>query len=271
MTPSATPIAQGRTRGALPGLRVSAGAGLVYLGTKRLIDVVASVIGLIVLLPIFAGVAAAIKWDSPGPVLYGSTRIGRGGVPFRMWKFRTMVPGADRLGSSVTTDGDPRVTPVGRILRRSKLDELPSLWNVLVGEMTLVGPRPETPAWVKHYTPEMSRVLETRPGITDFAQILFRHEEHMLKGAVLDEGQYLAVMRWKVALQAEYLRRRSLLTDQKVLFHTFRAILDREPDVELERLVASASARDEDGLPMLLRRRAERVWGTEAGAGVVRA
>jgi lipopolysaccharide/colanic/teichoic acid biosynthesis glycosyltransferase len=173
-----------------------------------------------------------------------------------------MVPGADKLGSSVTSDGDPRVTPMGRILRHSKLDELPSLWNVLVGEMTLVGPRPETPAWVKHYTPEMTGVLETRPGITDLAQILFRHEERMLKGASVNEGQYLTVMRWKVALQAEYLRRRSFLTDQKVLLHTFLAILDRDPDVELENLVACAVTRDDGGLPLLLRRRAETVWGT---------
>jgi len=263
---SATLITPDQPRSALPDLRTN--KGFVYLGTKRLIDVVASAVGLVVVLPVFIGIAAAIKWHSPGPVLYGSTRIGRGMVPFRMWKFRTMVPDADKLGSSVTTDGDPRVTPLGRVLRRSKLDELPSLWNVLVGDMTLVGPRPETAAWVKHYTQEMTRVLETRPGITDLAQILFRHEERMLKGAVVDEGQYLAVMRWKVALQAEYLRRRSLLADQKVLLHTFLAILDREPDVELERLVACASARDDDGLPMLLRRRAEMVWGPDAGADV---
>jgi lipopolysaccharide/colanic/teichoic acid biosynthesis glycosyltransferase len=251
----------------MPGGIWSVSKGFVYLGTKRIIDVAVSAMGLVVLLPIFVAVSAVIKWHSPGPVLYGSMRIGRGGMPFRMWKFRTMVPGADRLGSSVTTDGDPRVTPVGRILRRSKLDELPSLWNVLVGEMTLVGPRPETSTWVKHYTLEMARVLETRPGITDLAQILFRHEERMLKGAAVDEEQYLEVMRWKVALQAEYLRRRSLLTDQKVLFHTFLAILDRKPDVEMERLVACASACEDDGLPMLLRRRAERIWGPNAGAG----
>ena len=249
------------------------GQGAGYLGTKRLIDVVASAVGLVFLLPVFLGISLAIKLHSPGPVLYGSTRIGRGGVPFRMWKFRTMVPDADRLGSSVTTNGDPRVTSVGRILRRSKLDELPSLWNVLMGDMTLVGPRPESPAWVKHYTPQMAQVLETRPGITDLAQILFRHEERMLKGAVVDEGQYLTVMRWKVALQVEYLRRRSLLTDQKVLLHTFLAVLDREPDAEMERLVASASARDDDedeltALPMLLRRRSERVWGRDVAPSV---
>lgn len=238
--------------------------GWFYLGAKRVMDVVASAVGLVALLPLFLGIAIAIKAYSPGPVLYGSTRTGRGGVSFRMWKFRSMVPGADKLGSSVTTEDDPRVTPVGRFLRASKLDELPSLWNVVVGEMTLVGPRPETPVWVKTYTPEMAKVLETRPGITDLAQILFRHEERMLKGAVVDERQYLAVMRWKVALQAEYLRRRSFLTDQKVLLHTFLAILNREPDAELERLVAAAGSRCDDTLPVLLRRRAERVWGVDA-------
>jgi lipopolysaccharide/colanic/teichoic acid biosynthesis glycosyltransferase len=235
--------------------------GIAYRGAKRLMDVAVSAIALVVLLPAFVGIIAAIKWHSPGPVLYGSTRIGRGQVPFQMWKFRTMVPGAERLGSSVTTDGDPRVTPIGRILRRSKLDELPSLWNVLAGEMTLVGPRPETPDWVKLYTPEMARVLETRPGITDVAQILFRHEEWMLKGAAVDEEQYVAVMKWKVALQFEYLRRRSFLIDAKVLLHTVLAILHPAPDVELDRLVARASTCEGGGLPELLRRRAERIWG----------
>ena len=241
--------------------------GIGYRGAKRLMDVVTSAVGLLLLLPIFAAVAAAIKWYSPGPVLYGSTRIGRGQMPFRMWKFRTMVPGADRLGSSVTTDGDRRVTRIGRILRRSKLDELPSLWNVLIGEMTLVGPRPETPAWVKLYTPEMARVLETRPGITDVAQILFRHEERMLKSAAVDEEQYVAVMRWKVALQREYLCQPSLVIDVKVLLHTVLAILDRAPDVELERLVAHASVYESGSLPPLLRQRAEKIWGPNGGVG----
>ena len=216
--------------------------GIGYRGAKRLMDVVTSAVGLLLLLPIFVVVAAAIKWYFPGPCCMGGPRIGRGQIPFRMWKFRTMVPGADRLGSSVTTDGDRRVTRIGRILRHSKLDELPSWWNVLIGEMTLVGPRRETPAWVKHYTPEMARVLETRPGITDVAQILFRHEERMLKSAAVDEAQYVAVMRWKVTLQREYLCQPSLVIDVKVLLHTVLAILDRAPDVELERLVAHASS-----------------------------
>ena len=235
--------------------------GLAYRLTKRLIDIVAASIGLLVLLPVFAGIAAAIKMCSPGPVLYGSTRVGRGRVPFRMWKFRTMVPGADRLGGSVTTDGDPRVTPIGRFLRHSKFDELPSLWNVLVGDMTLVGPRPETTGWVKRYTPEMARVLNTRPGVTDVAQILFRHEERMLKGAAVDEAQYVAVMKWKVALQAEYLGRRSILIDFRVLTYTVGAILNSAPDTELELLVACASDFADGSLPQLLQQRAERILG----------
>jgi lipopolysaccharide/colanic/teichoic acid biosynthesis glycosyltransferase len=246
----------------------SVGGNTAYRSAKRLIDVMASAIGLLLLLPIFAVIAVAIKWYSPGPVLYGSMRIGRGRKPFRMWKFRTMVPGADRLGGSITTAWDPRVTPIGRVLRHSKLDELPSLWNVLAGEMTLVGPRPETPAWVKHYTPEMAQVLETRPGVTDVTQILFRHEEQMLKSAVVDEGQYMAVMRWKVALQLEYLRRCSLASDVKVLSHTILAIFDRAPDAELDQLVARAAVYESGSLPQLLRQRAERIWGPNDRGGV---
>ncbi len=233
---------------------------LLYQMIKRLIDVVVASIGLVILAPVFVGVAAIIKVCSPGPILFGSMRVGRGGIPFRMWKFRTMVPGADRMGGSVTTQGDPRVTRIGHILRRSKLDELPNLWNVFVGQMTLVGPRPESPGWVKRYTPEMAQVLETRPGITDVAQVVFRHEEQMLKGVAVDEAQYVTVMKWKVALQAEYLRRRSLLIDFKVLKYTLAAIMDKQPDTELERLVASAS-NFADGLPPLVWQRAERILG----------
>lgn len=234
-----------------------------YRLTKRLIDVAGALFGLVVLLPLFCSIALAIRYWSPGPVFYGSTRIGRARIPFRMWKFRTMVPGADRLGSSVTVDADPRITPIGHILRRSKLDELPSLWNVLVGDMTLVGPRPETPAWVELYTPEMAEVLATRPGITDVAQIIFRHEEQMLKGAALDEAQYLAIMRWKVAIQAEYLRRRSTLVDLKVILHTLMAILGLPSDIELQDLVARASSSMDVGLPGLLQRRTREILGSE--------
>jgi len=235
---------------------------LAYQISKRLIDVILASIGLLVLLPVFVGVAAIIKVCTPGPVLFGSTRIGRGRIPFRMWKFRTMVPGADRMGGSVTTEGDPRITRIGHILRRSKLDELPNLWNVLVGQMTLVGPRPESPAWVNRYTPEMAWVLNTRPGITDVAQIVFRHEERMLKGVAVDEAQYVTVMQWKVALQAEYLRRCSLTIDLKVLKYTFAAILDKRPDTELERLVACASDYADGYLPQLVWQRAEGILGS---------
>jgi len=231
----------------------------IYQGTKRFIDILAAGAGLVVLAPLFASVAFAIKWYSPGPILYASTRVGTGGVEFRMWKFRTMVLHADRIGGSVTTADDPRVTPIGRMLRRSKLDELPSLWNVLVGDMTLVGPRPETPVWVATYTPDMTWVLETRPGITDVAQILFRHEEQMLKGSAVDPRQYLTIMRWKVALQAEYLQRRSFLTDLRVLYYTITAILNRAPDRDLERLVERASLCDDPVLPDLLLRRAQNI------------
>src|SRR5688572_4814900 len=121
--------------------------GKYYLALKRLIDIITSALGLLFLSPVLAGLAAVIVLYSPGPVFYFSSRVGRRGVPFKMWKFRSMIPNADRAGSSVTTNDDPRITPFGRVLRRSKLDELPSLFNVLRGDMSLVGPRPETPKW----------------------------------------------------------------------------------------------------------------------------
>jgi lipopolysaccharide/colanic/teichoic acid biosynthesis glycosyltransferase len=241
-----------------------------YLTTKRLFDVAASAAGLVILAPVFAVVAVCIKICSPGPVLYGSTRIGCNGLRFEMWKFRSMVINADRMGASVTTDADPRVTAIGRILRRSKLDELPSLFNVLRGEMSLVGPRPETPQWIEFYTPEMRSVLNTRPGVTDVAQIIFRHEERMLKGDALDPKQYLALMRWKVALQQEYVAKRSFIVDIKVLVQTVMAIFDRIPDADLEQLVSTAGTIENCDLPDILRLRADNlVYRSSRRAGKI--
>jgi lipopolysaccharide/colanic/teichoic acid biosynthesis glycosyltransferase len=147
--------------------------------TKRTFDVLASLTGLVLLSPVMLAVAVAVRWSSPGPALFIQDRVGRGGRLFRCAKFRTMRVGAD-AGGSVTTSTDSRVTPVGRFLRRWKLDELPQLWNVLTGRMSFVGPRPDVPGYADRLQGDDRRILDLRPGITGPATLLFRDEERLL-------------------------------------------------------------------------------------------
>ncbi len=190
---------------------------------KRLFDIIASLAGLIVLLPVVAAIAVAILADSGSPVFFSQERIGKGGRPFRIHKFRTMRSGA---GPKVTAGGDPRITRVGGFLRRTKLDELPQLWDVLRGAMSFVGPRPEVPAMFQHY-PEaaQARITSVRPGITDLATLEFRDEEAILAGAADPEKTYLEdVVPQKVALYLEYLDKRSFGLDLAILGRTLRAL-----------------------------------------------
>src|SRR5437867_1174639 len=144
---------------------------------RRLIDIIVSLILLVLLSPVLVLAALAVKASSKGPALYLGLRVGLGGRVFGMYKFRTMIVGADALGPGITAREDPRVTSVGRILRSTKIDELPQLLNVLKGDMTLVGPRPEAPSFVERYTPEQRRILDVRPGITGLAQLRYTGEE----------------------------------------------------------------------------------------------
>ena len=151
------------------------------MAMKRILDVVGSALGLLLLLPVLTVVAVIIKLDSPGPIFFRQERVGRGGRSFRIFKFRSMVVGAARAGTALTVRADPRITRVGMFLRRSKLDELPQLVNVLAGDMSIVGPRPEVPEFMKFYTPDQRAIiLSMRPGITDYAAILFRDESSLL-------------------------------------------------------------------------------------------
>ncbi|MEW5956397.1 MAG: sugar transferase, partial [Chloroflexota bacterium] len=145
-------------------------------------DIIAAGLGLIMLAPLFVIIALAIKLTSPGPVFYLAQRVGRYGRPFKLYKFRSMVVGADRQGPGITVNRDSRITPVGRFLRNFKLDELPQLLNVLWGEMSLVGPRPEDPRYVAWYTREQRQVLNVRPGLTSPASVYYREEETLLNG-----------------------------------------------------------------------------------------
>lgn len=192
---------------------------------KRIFDIVASGCGLILLSPLFLIFAIWIKLDSKGPVFYRQVRVGRNNRDFRIFKFRSMKEGADQ-GSLVTIGGhDSRITRSGYILRRFKLDELPQLINVFVGNMSLVGPRPEVRHYVDYWTPEQMRVLDVRPGITDPASIRFRNENDLLEKADNPEEYYInVIMQEKIRLYLEYVDNHSLWYDIKIIFRTIRVV-----------------------------------------------
>jgi lipopolysaccharide/colanic/teichoic acid biosynthesis glycosyltransferase len=200
---------------------------------KRVFDLVIALLGLILLAPVLLVVGVVIKLDSRGPVFYGGDRIGKDGKPFKMIKFRTMVVHADRMGAALTHGGDPRVTRMGRVLRKWKIDEIPQLINVVRGEMSLVGPRPEAPVYVHYYTPEQKQVLAIRPGITGLTQVRYRHEETLLSRCADPEKEYIeTIMPQKLAIDLEYIRSRSLLMDLRLLFETFLAVFRRDEPAE---------------------------------------
>jgi len=197
---------------------------------KRIFDCLVAALGLILSLPLMAVIALLIKLDSPGSVFFAHERVGRHGRKFKVLKFRTMVQDAPKLGGAITAGHDPRITRIGRLLRATKLDELPQLWNVLKGEMSLVGPRPEVERYVQLWEPELRElVLSVRPGITGLTQIRYRHEERLLAQQPDPEKYYREVLLpLKLASDAEYVRRRSLLFDFYLLLRTFVALFQRE-------------------------------------------
>ncbi len=193
---------------------------------KRCFDFVVSLIALIVLSPVLLTVALIIKISSPGPILYRGLRIGLRGHSFNICKFRTMVIDAEKLGGSATAEDDPRITPIGRFLRRHKLDELPQFINVFFGDMSLVGPRPEVQKYVEMYNDEERAILDLRPGITDWASIWNSNEAAVLEGSKDPEKAYEELIRpTKLALQLFYARNHSLGIDIKILLHTFCKLL----------------------------------------------
>ncbi len=193
---------------------------------KRLFDIIASAIGLIVLSPLFLVLAVWIKVDSKGPVFYRQTRVGRHNKDFRIFKFRSMRVGSDR-GSLVTIGGrDPRITRSGYYIRKYKLDEFPQLINVLIGDMSLVGPRPEVRHYVDYWTPDQMRVLDVRPGITDPASIKFRNENELMAQADDPEQYYInVIMQEKLRLYLKYVDNQSFLYDLRLIFDTLRVVI----------------------------------------------
>lgn len=195
---------------------------------KRTFDIFFSVLGLLLFSPILGLVAFLIKREDGGPVFYRGARTGKGGGTLRIFKFRTMVINADKIGGSSTADDDPRITRTGRWIRRYKLDELPQFINVLCGDMSLVGPRPEVSRYTDLYTEEEKEILTVRPGITDWASLWNSDEGAILVGSQDPEKDYLEKIRpEKIRLQLEYVRKRSFWTDMKILFQTFLTIAGR--------------------------------------------
>jgi lipopolysaccharide/colanic/teichoic acid biosynthesis glycosyltransferase len=195
---------------------------------KRAFDISSSLIGLVCLSPIIFLSAGLIRLSSSGPVFYRGLRVGRYGKTFRIFKFRTMVADAESRGASSTSDDDPRITRIGKFLRKYKVDELPQLINVLRGEMSIVGPRPEVKKFTDLFSVEESTILTVRPGITDWASLWNPDEGALLHGSLDPDRDYLEKIRpEKVRLQLKYVRERSFWTDLRIIFQTLQVVVKR--------------------------------------------
>ncbi len=194
--------------------------------TKRFLDLFFSFVGFLILSPFFYLAGLAIKLDSPGPVFFRQIRVGRQGRLFRLVKFRTMQANAEKMGPQITVGNDCRITRLGKLLRKTKVDELPQLFNVLAGDMSLVGPRPEVPRYVSLYSQEHRRVLDLMPGITDPASIKYRQESAVLDGSADPERMYIEViMPEKIEINLGYAAKATVLSDLKVILKTLRLLI----------------------------------------------
>lgn len=195
---------------------------------KRIFDIVSSGIGLILLSPIFLFLAIWIKIDSQGPVFYKQVRVGKNGKDFKIFKFRSMRQGSDKQGLITVGGRDPRVTNSGYYIRKYKLDEFPQLINVFIGDMSVVGPRPEVRKYVDLYNEEQVRVLTVKPGITDIASIKYRNENELLEKAEDPDKMYIEViMPDKLNYNLEYIEKQSFIYDLKLIFMTFKEIVTK--------------------------------------------
>lgn len=195
---------------------------------KRLFDIIASAIGLIILSPLFFFLSIWIKLDSKGPVFYRQVRVGKGNRDFRIFKFRSMRVGSDKMGLITVGGRDPRVTRSGYFIRKYKLDEFPQLINVFIGDMSLVGPRPEVRKYVDLYTEEQMHVLDVRPGITSLASIRYRNENELLEKAEDPDQYYInVIMQDKLKIDLEYVDKASFFYDIRLIFSTFWEIISK--------------------------------------------
>ncbi|MBX7167430.1 MAG: sugar transferase [Pirellulales bacterium] len=199
---------------------------LTTAALKRAFDVAAAGTGLLLVSPVLLAAALAVKLDSPGPVFFRQQRVGRGFRPFRIYKFRSMVVDAPKLGAQITAGRDPRITRVGHWLRKTKVDELPQLINVVAGDMSLVGPRPEVPKYVEMFRQDYADVLLVRPGITDLASVKYRDESEILAAAADPEREYVErVLPDKIRLAREYIPQASLAFDVRLILQTLLRII----------------------------------------------
>lgn len=196
---------------------------------KRVFDILFGTTGIILLSPILLVIAIVVRVTSEGPIIYTAIRIGKGGKNISVFKFRTMVVNADKLGGAVTIKGDSRITPIGRFLRQNKLDELPQLFNVVNGTMSFVGPRPESPRYVALYNQEQRGVLDVRPGITSPASLVYRNEEDLLQGDDWETQYIEQIMPRKLSIDLKYAKKPSLIADIRIIMQTLVAIVLRNP------------------------------------------
>lgn len=204
--------------------------------TKRFFDLALASISLVILAPVLLLLALLIKFGSEGPVFYRGVRVGRDGIPFRIYKFRTMVADAEKLGASSTHEQDSRITDIGAFMRRFKLDELPQLINIMAGEMSFVGPRPEVQKFVDMYTEEEKAILKVRPGITDWSSIKFHNEGEIIAASGIadaDEAYAKVIRPEKLRLQLKYVREQSVLTDIQIIFMTISTLFRTRVPINL--------------------------------------
>lgn len=198
----------------------------IQLIIKRIFDFTVSSIGIIIISPILLVISILIKLDSKGPILFKQIRVGKNGKPFKIFKFRTMVVDAEKKGMQITVGRDSRTTKSGHVLRKTKLDELPQLFNVLTGEMSFVGPRPEVSRYVEMYDENQKSILKVRPGITDLASIKYRNENDLLAKSLDPEATYInEIMPKKIELNIEYLKNMSVLYDIKLIIRTVLVVI----------------------------------------------
>jgi lipopolysaccharide/colanic/teichoic acid biosynthesis glycosyltransferase len=199
---------------------------MAYRVLKRIFDFIASFLGIVILSPLFFIVSILILITSRGGVFFVQERVGKNGKTFKILKFRSMVTDAEKKGMQITTDQDNRITKIGKLIRKTKIDELPQLFNVLAGNMSFVGPRPEVPKYVELYTEEQRKVLSVKPGITDLASIEFRNENDMLKEQEDPEKKYIEeIMPAKLELNLVYIEKKSFFYDIKLIFKTLWRIV----------------------------------------------